>query len=104
VENNNFIYNTFFDTVPTDMPKPDHNTSDDHSFEELNSPASVEMKQLMEQIENSHDLLYKMINLEMWALAETMDEFIPGFWSRFLENRRLTLKQFLQNNSHSRKR
>ncbi|MEQ9370793.1 MAG: hypothetical protein RIG63_17480 [Coleofasciculus chthonoplastes F3-SA18-01] len=76
------------------MPKPDYDTSDDHSFEELNSPASVEIKQLMEQIENSHDLLYKMINLEMWALAETMDEFIPGFWSRvFLKSRRKQKKK-----------
>lgn len=37
-----------------------------------------------------------MINLESWALAQTMDDFIPGFWSRFLENRRTALKQFLK--------
>lgn len=78
------------------MPKLDFDASKDQMFSELNSPASVEIKQLIAKLQNSQDLRYKMINLETWALAQTMDGFIPGFWSRFLENRRTALKQFLE--------
>jgi len=78
------------------MPKLNFDTSNDQTFADLNSPASVEIKQLITKLQRSHELRYKMINLESWALAQTMDDFIPGFWSRFLENRRTALKQFLK--------
>jgi hypothetical protein len=79
------------------MPKHDFDASKDQTFSELNSAASVEIKQLIEKIQHSHDLRYKMINLETWALAQTMDLFLPGFWSCFLKNRRIALKEFLKN-------
>jgi hypothetical protein len=86
------------------MPKLDFDASNDPTFADLNSPASVEIKQLIAKLQHSHDLRYQMINLETWALAETMDHFLPGFWSRFLENRRLSLKQFLERKrSHNSK-
>jgi hypothetical protein len=78
------------------MPKLDFDASNDRLFAELNSPASVEIKQLIAKLQHSHDLRYKMINLETWALAQTMDHFLPGFWSRFLANRRTSLQQFLK--------
>jgi hypothetical protein len=78
------------------MPKLDFDTSNDQTFSELNSATSVEIKQLIAKLQDSHDLRYKMINLETWALAQTMDGFLPGFWNRFLENRRTALKQFLE--------
>ncbi|MEW5856974.1 MAG: hypothetical protein AB1861_06285 [Cyanobacteriota bacterium] len=78
------------------MPKPEAYTAADPTFAELNSPASAEIKQLIDSLEESHRLRSKMVNLETWALAETMDHFLPGFWSRFLENRRTALKQFLE--------
>lgn len=79
------------------MPKIDLEGSQEPKFQDLDSPASVEIKQLIAKLHHSHELWYKMINLESWALASTMDQFLPGFWSRFLENRRIVLKQFLQN-------
>lgn len=78
------------------MPQLEFNSEDAESFTDLDTPAGAEIKQLIASIQDSQHLLYKMINLEAWALAETMDHFLPGFWSRFLENRRLSLKQFLQ--------
>ncbi|MBD0304521.1 MAG: hypothetical protein ICV85_20890, partial [Tolypothrix sp. T3-bin4] len=61
------------------MPKLDFDTSNDQTFSELNSATSVEIKQLIAKLQDSHDLRYKMINLETWALAQTMDGFLPGF-------------------------
>jgi hypothetical protein len=78
------------------MPQPNPDTSNEPNFSDFNTPAAVEIKQLITQLQQSHDLRYKLINLETWALAATMDSFIPGFWSRFLENRRTALKQFLK--------
>ena len=78
------------------MAKLDFDASKEQKFADLNSPASVEIKRLIAKLQHSHDLRYKMINLESWALASTMDHFLPGFWSRFLENRRTALKQFLK--------
>jgi hypothetical protein len=78
------------------MSEIEPNAPVDRKFADLDSPATGEVKQLISQLEHSHHLRYKMMNLEAWALAETMDSFLPGFWSRFLENRRIALKQFLE--------
>lgn len=79
------------------MSKPNSETPQEPTIQDLNSPASAEIKQMIAKLQHSHELWYKLINLESWALASTMDQFLPGFWSRFLENRRTALKQFLQN-------
>jgi hypothetical protein len=78
------------------MPYRDLNSSKEPSFTDLNSPASIEIKQLMAEVHHSQELWYKMINFETWALVQTMDDFLPGFWSRFLANRRLVVKQFIE--------
>lgn len=78
------------------MSQTDSDTSNDPTFADFNTPTTVEVKQLIAKLQQSHDLRYKLINLESWALASTMDQFLPGFWSRFLENRRTALKQFIQ--------
>ncbi len=78
------------------MPKFEFEDSQEQTFTEIDSPERQEIKDLLAHIENSHHLRYKLMNLESWALAETMDQFIPGFWSRFLANRRTAMKQFLE--------
>lgn len=78
------------------MHQSDPDPSNEPSFADFNTPATVEIKTLITKLQESHELRYKLINLETWALASTMDDFLPGFWSRFLENRRTALKQFLK--------
>lgn len=68
---------------------------DNHNFDEFNTPISAEARELLEKIEQSHEMRYKMMNLETWSLAKTMDAFLPGFWNRFLENRRTAMQQFI---------
>lgn len=79
------------------MTKLDFDASKDQMFVDLNSPASLEVEQLIAKLQHSHALRYKLTNLEIWALVETMDHFAPGFWSRFLANRRTALKEFIKN-------
>ncbi|MDJ0554752.1 MAG: hypothetical protein QNJ68_09985 [Microcoleaceae cyanobacterium MO_207.B10] len=56
----------------------------------------IEIDELLTKLKRSHGLYYKMINLEMWALVETLEQFFPGAWSQFMANRQVSLKQFLQ--------
>jgi hypothetical protein len=73
------------------MAEKDVPHSQDHNFDEFNTPVSDEARELLEKIEQSHEMRYKMMNLETWSLAKTMDVFLPGFWNRFLENRRTAM-------------
>ncbi|MFW6358456.1 MAG: hypothetical protein ACOC0N_04480 [Chroococcales cyanobacterium] len=81
------------------MPKlDDFNTLFDEAFfTDFDSLDSDDVQDLISKIKNSHHLRYQLMNLEIWALAQAMDQFIPGFWSRFLENRRHALKEFIKN-------
>lgn len=78
------------------MAEKDAHHSQDHNFDEFNTPVSDEARELLEKIEQSHEMRYKMMNLETWSLAKTMDAFLPGFWNRFLENRRTAMRDFIE--------
>jgi len=78
------------------MAEQDTPNSQNYEFDDFNTPVSDEARELLEKIEQSHAMRYKMMNLETWSLAKTMDAFLPGFWNRFLENRRLALKKFIE--------
>jgi len=56
----------------------------------------LEVDELLAKIKRSHSLYYKMINIEIWALVETLDQFFPGAWNRFMTNRQMSMKQFLE--------
>lgn len=56
----------------------------------------LEIDELLAKIKRSHTLYYKMINIEIWALVETLDQFFPGAWNRFMTNRQTSMKQFLE--------
>jgi hypothetical protein len=63
------------------------------------SPKSVRERRLFEQLESLKqydEMLYDILAIDVWALAKTMDEFQPGFWSAFMHNRDKALKQFMQ--------
>lgn len=50
----------------------------------------------LERLRRSDRSLYNLMALEVWSIARTMDEILPGFWSRFMENRQVALKQFVK--------
>jgi hypothetical protein len=59
-------------------------------------PDSVDIEQWLAALKQSQEMNYKMMSLNAWVLSETMDRFLPGFWSRFMANRQIAHKQFLQ--------
>lgn len=77
------------------MPTPSASPHGSIPEPESSSPP-LEFDELLANLQDSHALYYKMMNLEVWALVETLDQVFPGFWGRFMENRHQAMKQFLQ--------
>lgn len=55
---------------------------------------SLVLEQL-KSLKQDDETLYNILAVDVWALAKTMDEFHPGFWSAFMKNREKALKRFI---------
>lgn len=49
----------------------------------------------LKSLKRDDETLYNILAVDVWALAKTMDEFQPGFWSAFMKNREKALKRFI---------
>jgi hypothetical protein len=74
---------------PDDTPPPPQQKSS-----ESRPPISIE--QWIENLKCADRAFYNQQALEVWSIAKTMDGLIPGFWNRFMTNRQIALKQFMQ--------
>jgi hypothetical protein len=64
--------------------------------QDQNPPVTTD--QLLEQIDSlkrEDEMLYNILAVDIWAIAKTMDEFQPGFWSAFMTNREQAIKRFI---------
>lgn len=67
-------------------------------FKEDNPPAMPKNSVILEQLnllKQEDETLYNILAVDVWALAKTMDEYQPGFWSAFMTNREKALKRFI---------
>ena len=67
-------------------------------IQEENQPATQKSSAILEQLKSlkrEDETLYNILAVDVWALAKTMDEFQPGFWSAFMKNREKALKRFI---------
>ncbi len=83
------------DAMPPPFPDDPDPTNTDHPAAEIPSANADEILRWLEQLKRSDRALYNLMALEVWAIAQTMDNLIPGFWSRFMANRQLALHEFL---------
>ncbi|MCY7320557.1 MAG: hypothetical protein LH660_01840 [Phormidesmis sp. CAN_BIN36] len=74
-------------------PKLPPESSEQNSIESL--PAMT-LEQWLEKLRRSDRAFYNIMAIEVWSIAQTMDGLIPGFWGRFMTNRRLAMKQFVE--------
>jgi hypothetical protein len=61
-------------------------------------PRPEDTEALFEHIDSlrrEDETLYNILAVDVWALAKTMDEFQPGFWSEFMKNRERALRRFM---------
>lgn len=56
----------------------------------------TEFLRWLEQLRHADRAFYNLMALEVWAIAQTMDALIPGFWSRFMHNRQTAMREFIQ--------
>lgn len=80
------------------MPNQFSEDSDsvDPTDEQLESEVWMDIDAWLERLRKSDRSLYNLMALEVWSIAKTMDALIPGFWSRFMANRQVALKQFVE--------
>lgn len=67
-------------------------------IKEKNQQTTAKAQVLEEQLhtlQREDETLYNILAVDVWALAKTMDEFHPGFWSAFMKNREKALKRFI---------
>ena len=67
-------------------------------FKEENPDLTQKSRNILDQLnllKQEDETLYNILAVDVWALAKTMDEFQPGFWSAFMANREKALKGFL---------
>ncbi|MFE1747454.1 hypothetical protein [Coleofasciculus sp. H7-2] len=67
-------------------------------IQEDNSGTTKKSKAILDQLKTlkqEDETLYNILAVDVWALAKTMDEFQPGFWSAFMKNREKALKRFI---------
>ena len=77
------------------MP-PQESSAFPENFPDPKLPAKVEIDEMLTKIRHSHGHYYKVMNLEVWALVETLDRVFPGAWGQFMANRQVAVKQFLE--------
>ena len=67
-------------------------------IKEENQKATKKSSVILDQLNSlkqEDETLYNVFAVDVWALAKTMDEFQPGFWSAFMKNREKALKRFI---------
>ncbi|MGA9382641.1 MAG: hypothetical protein WBV73_28095 [Phormidium sp.] len=65
------------------------------------SQTLVNIARHLEELQKSDRSLHNLIGMEIWSITKTMDDLYPGFWHKFMENRRQSMKQFMQQKQHS---
>jgi hypothetical protein len=63
--------------------------------ESRSGPTLMSVEQWLDSLRRSDRAFYNMMAMEVWSIAKSMDSLIPGFWSRFMENRQTAVKKFV---------
>ncbi len=57
--------------------------------------SQMSVEQWLESLRRNDRTFYNMMAMEVWSIAKSMDTLLPGFWSKFMENRRLAVQNFV---------
>jgi len=69
---------------------------DEDPLSEEDSKVLMNIDAWIERLRQADRSFYNLLALEVWSIAKTMDGLIPGFWHRFMENRQVSLKNFMK--------
>lgn len=71
-------------------------STDGVGAEHYSADLSERVEAWLAELHQADETFYSMMSIEIWAIAQTMDEVKPGFWSRFMRNRQTIVKQQIQ--------
>lgn len=71
-------------------------STDDAGAEHDPADLSKHVEAWLAELHQADETFYSMMSIEIWAIAQTMDEIKPGFWSQFMRNRQTIVKQQIQ--------
>ena len=58
--------------------------------------SSRDVASWIKELQRADQTFYNMMTLEIWSLAQTMDEIQPGFWADYMRNRQTIVQQYLK--------
>ncbi len=57
--------------------------------------SQMSVEQWLESLRRNDRTFYNVMAMEVWSIAKSMDTLIPGFWSKFMQNRQLAVQNFV---------
>jgi hypothetical protein len=79
-------------------PQDDPTAAQDPATEFQNpepTPSVMSIDEWLNKLRSSDRAFYNIMAMEVWSLAKTMDALVPGFWGRFMVNRRNAMQEFV---------
>jgi hypothetical protein len=71
-------------------------STDDTEFQSHESvPSALSIEAWLDKLKSSDRAFYNIMAMEVWSLAKSMDSMTPGFWNRFMDNRRTAMQEFV---------
>jgi hypothetical protein len=62
----------------------------------LPAASAMSIEDWVDKLRCSDRAFYNIMAMEVWSLAKSMDTIEPGFWSRFMVNRRDAMQDFVE--------
>jgi hypothetical protein len=82
--------------VPTSSQETAQDATQDGKKKRSSGPTQMNVEQWLESLRRNDRTFYNMMAMEVWSIAKSMDKLLPGFWSRFMENRQVAVKNFVR--------
>lgn len=82
-----------------DPGEPTQSQADQHTeFQDPipETPSVMSIDDWLDKLRSSDRAFYNIMAMEVWSLAKSMDSVVPGFWSRFMVNRRTAMQEFVE--------
>jgi hypothetical protein len=62
----------------------------------LPAASAMSIEDWVDKLRCSDRAFYNIMAMEVWSLAKSMDTIEPGFWNRFMVNRRDAMQDFVE--------
>jgi hypothetical protein len=58
-------------------------------------PPAMTLEEWVQKLKSADRAFYNIMAMEVWSIAKSMDSLVPGFWAKFMENRRVAMQKFV---------